>query len=133
MNRFPSLVPLLAGLLLALAIALPHAVAQPPLGDEGMSTVSTSISSTAAVVPAVSGKRIVVRSCVLASSGAGVVVFQDGSGGSTLANIYLAANTNLVLDEQFFGAGGITTTRGNGLYAVLSGATLTATLRVLRD
>lgn len=91
-------------------------------------TCSTSISSSAAVIAAVSGKVINVRAMTLRSSGAGVVVFQDGSSGTTIANIYLEADKPYTIYENQFG-GGLKTTSGTGLYAVLSGATLTAIVR----
>lgn len=108
------------------------AFANPPELVEQVSTVSTSISSTTAVVAAVSGKRLCVKSMILRSSSAGVVVFQDGSGGTTLANIYLAQDSTLVIDEHVLGEG-FKTTSGNGLYAVLSGATLTAVVRCAQE
>jgi hypothetical protein len=99
---------------------------------EAVATISASVSTTAAVVAAVSGKKICVKSMVLRSSTAGVMVFTDGSGGTTLANIYLAQDTNLVLDEHVLGEG-FKTTAGNALHAVLSGATLTATIRYAQE
>jgi hypothetical protein len=96
--------------------------------DDRTATCSKSISSTASVVAAVTGRRINVRAITMSSSGAGVVVFQDGSGGTTIGNFYLAANTPVTIYENAFGAG-MKTTSGNGLFAVLSGATLTAVVR----
>lgn len=107
--------------------------ASPPQNEEVMATVSASISSGADVIAAVSGKKLCVRSAVLRSSTAGVVVFRDGSGsGTILANIYLPQDANLVLDEKFFGEG-IKTTAGNSLFATLSSATLTAVFRVAKE
>lgn len=118
---------------LGLHLAAPsRAFAQPPKLVESVSTISASISSSAAVAAAVSGKRLCVRSMILRSSAAGVVEFQDGEGGTTLANIYLAQDTTLVIDEHVLGEG-FKTTAGNGLYAELSGATLTAVVRCAQE
>lgn len=96
--------------------------------DERVATFSGSINTSTAVVAAVTGKRINVRAITFRSSGAGVVAFQDGSGGTTIGNFYLAANTPVTIYENQFGPG-LKTTSGNGLYATLAGATLTAVVR----
>lgn len=93
-----------------------------------LSTVSTSISTTTAVITAVSGKVINVRSITFRVSAGGVVQFQDGSGGTTIGSFYAVTNTPYTLYEGQFG-GGMRTSSGTGLYAVLSGATLTALVR----
>lgn len=100
--------------------------------NEGLATFSGSINTAAAVVAAQSGKVINVRAITMRSSGAGVVVFKDGASGSTIANFYLEADKPVTIYENQFGKG-LKTTSGTGLYAVLSGATLTALVRYRAD
>lgn len=98
--------------------------------DERLATVSATISTSggAAVVSAVTGKLVNVRAITFRSDTTGVVTFLDGASGSTIANYYMVANKPYTFYEGLFGPG-LKTTRGNGLYAYLSGATLTATVR----
>lgn len=96
--------------------------------NEAVATFSGSINTTTAVIAAVSGKKINVRAITMRSSSAGVVVFQDGSGGTTIGNFYLEADVPYTIYENALGPG-MKTSTGNGLYAVLSGATLTTTIR----
>lgn len=99
-------------------------------GIERAATCSTSISSGANVIAATAAKRIKLKSALLRSSGAGVVVFKDGSGGSTLLNVYLEANVPLVVPlDQLGGGGGVRCSTNTALHATLSGATLTAVFR----
>jgi len=134
-RRASSQAPVVWAVAVLLLAVLLVSMVQPARADgprrlvEQISTVSTSISSSTAVVAASSGKRLCVRSMVLRSSAAGVVVFTDGDAGTTLANVYLGQDSTLVIDEHALREG-FKTTSGNGLYAVLSGATLTATFRV---
>lgn len=107
----------------------PEAKAAPPQLVEQIRSCSQSISTAAPVISLVAGKKLCVKSAVLNSGGAGVVVFEDGSGGDVIARIYLEANKPLIIDEHVLGEG-FKSTAGNGIYATLSGATLTATFRV---
>lgn len=123
-------VALSAVVLLIAALAVrPGMAGDPPVGNETTEWVNKSISSSALIVSATTGKKTVWLGGVLRSSGAGIVAIQDGAGGSTLANIYLEANTPLVINPSDLGEG-VKTTAGTGLAAELSGATLTGTLRV---
>lgn len=127
-----ALVAILAvGVVSEIPSRLPRAEAQAASSsghDERTATISASVSSSASVITAISGKKIAVKGMVLRSSGAGVMVFTDGDGGTALCKIYLEADKSFTVDELVLG-GGLKTTAGNGLYAVLSGATLTATFR----
>lgn len=96
--------------------------------DDRLATISASISSTAAVVAGVTNKQVNVRAMTLRSDTAGVVTFQDGSGGTTIGQVYLEANKPYTIYEGALGKG-LTTSTGNGLYAVLPSATLTAFVR----
>jgi hypothetical protein len=134
MNRALSILAVCAAIFVAGLVGhLDRAHAQSRPGDEVITTCSQSIASEAPIVSAVSGKRLQIRGAVLRSSGAGVVVFTDGASGTTIANLYLEADTPFVIDDRVLGTGGITTTAGNALYATLSGATLTGVFRVARD
>lgn len=122
-------------------VAMPLAIAAPPpppppIGPSGvLATVSVSISSEAALVTPSSGKRLRIRAALLRSDTAGVVVFRDGTAGTVLAKIYLAANTNLLLTPaDLFGADGIALSAAdNVLTGTLGSATLTATFRYTEE
>ena len=115
---------LLALPLFLVALALP-AGAQV---EDQLATVSASISAGAAVLTGADGQELVVRSMLLRSDTAGVVVFKDGASGDTVANVYLAANANLELGPEFFGPG-LRLSDGNDLHATLGSASLTALIR----
>lgn len=88
-------------------------------------TFSGSITTSAVVLTGATGTNLHVLSMHVRSDTAGVVVFQDGASGTTLANIYMAANTPQQIFE-ILGPNGLVCTQ-NTLAAVLSGATLTLT------
>lgn len=136
MKRF-TILSILAVLCVAAVMTL-GALAPARAQDSGagkievLTSLSTSISTSAAITSATTGKRQVIRSAVLASSGAGVVVLRDGDGGDLLAAIYLEANKPFAFTPELLG-GGIRSSSGNAIYATLSGATLTAVMRVQRE
>lgn len=83
-----------------------------------------TVTSTASLfAPTNTGGKITILTCTLSADTDGIYQLQDGSGGTTLASLYLAAKTSKDLDMQIpdgkeFGAPGITLTAGNSLYAV---------------
>lgn len=79
-------------------------------------------ANTAQVFTGVEGKRLVVKSLCLSSSAAGVVTFQDGSGGPAIAHLGLEANKPLEVPDDVLGFG-IRATAGNGIYAVFDSPT----------
>lgn len=83
----------------------------------------TVTSSSSMFAPTNTGGKITILTCTLSADTDGIYQLQDGSGGTTLAYVYLAAKTSKDLDFQIpdgkeFGAPGITLTAGNSLYAV---------------
>jgi hypothetical protein len=104
-----------------------------PIGYEAVKCHSAALSGDTALIAATSGKRIVVKALVIRSSGAGVLVLKDGSGGSTIANLYLAADTNYVIGPKVLGEEGIRTSSGVGLYAAMSTNTITTTMRIIYE
>lgn len=100
--------------------------------QEALATFSASISSGAVVIASSAGNHINVRSILVASDTAGVVVFTNTNGGQTLAKIYLAANTNLLITEDLLGKG-IRSAKGDSITATLSSATLTLLARYRYD
>lgn len=122
-------------LLLAVVVAAwlfigPAAQAAPPAGYEAVKCHSAALSGDTALIAATSGKAIVVKSMIVRSSGAGVLVLKDGSSGTVIANIYLAADTNLTIGPKVLGEQGIRTSSGVGLYAAMSTNVVTTTMRV---
>lgn len=97
------------------------------LTAEKIRTFSGSISTEATVITGATGTALHIRSMDIESSGAGVVVFKDGTGGTTILNVYCAATTPREL-TNVFGSNGLALTQ-NVLTATLSGATLTMTAR----
>jgi hypothetical protein len=127
------LAPLFAALLVVLALlsaSTPRAFAE-TRRDEVITSSTDAVGSIASIITAVSGKKIVVKSMILASSSAGVLSFRDGASGNWLASVYLAANTTYTFDDKVLGDG-FKTTAGNALYADGEG-TLTATFRIHRE
>lgn len=99
-------------------------------GIERAESVNDSITSGANVIAAVAAKRIRLKSALLHSDTAGVVVFRDGSGGTVLLSLYLKADKPTVIPlELLGGAGGIRCSTNTALHATLSSATLSGVLR----
>lgn len=99
-------------------------------GNDVITSFSGSINTTTAVVAApASDKRHVIRALHFTTTQAGAVVFQDGSGGSTVLAVYGAANTPVTVPADVFGIAGVRLTKGNALHAVLTSATLHAVIR----
>lgn len=96
--------------------------------DERVATISALCSNSTALVSAITNKKVNIRAITISSDTAGVIAFQDGSGGTTIAQVYVAANTPITIYEGAFGPG-VKTTKGNGLYLQLSSATITAFVR----
>jgi len=91
--------------------------------------IDVTASGGAAVSSAVAGKRVRVVAFTLASTSGQVVSFFDGSGGDTLATVYMAANTNLEVGSDILGEG-FRTTAGNAVYASAAAGTLTGVVRL---
>lgn len=121
-----------AGLLTAGALLSKPALAQDGGKIEVLTSLSVSIDQGAAITSATTGKRQVIKSMLLRSSTAGVVVFNDGTGSGQLAHVYLEANKPFVVPAEVLG-NGIRSSSGNAIYAYLGSATLTAVLRVQRE
>jgi hypothetical protein len=98
--------------------------------DDRIVTVdAVTITTTTQLLAATTGKKVIVKSIDFNSSIAGAVKLQDGSGGATIGEFYLAANTPRQIPEGNLG-NGCKTTSGNGLFAIgPSTAALTATIR----
>jgi hypothetical protein len=93
-------------------------------------TFTGSISTEAVIATAASGTHYTIHAMQVASSGAGVVVFKDGTTGTTIANVYLAANTPTLIGQDVFGAAGLKcSATDRTITATLSGATLTILMR----
>ena len=80
--------------------------------------------ATKALVAASSGNAIVLYQVVIETTNTTTdnVIFQDGSGGTTLLNVQLPINTTLVLPCT--GAEWARTTIGNGLFFVATANTV---------
>jgi hypothetical protein len=98
-----------------------------PIGVESIKTFTGSVATETPVITGATGKKLHVRSMEIASSVGGVVVFKDGTAGTTVANIYLIANTPRDI-TNLFGAGGLGLSQ-NVLTATLAGSTLTLNAR----
>jgi hypothetical protein len=98
-----------------------------PIGVESIKTFTGSITTEATVITGATGKKLHIRSMEIASSVAGVVVFKDGTGGTTVANVYLAANTPRDI-TNLFGGNGLALSQ-NVLTATLASSTLTMSAR----
>jgi hypothetical protein len=91
-------------------------------------TFTGDISSETTVATAATGTHLTVQSAIATVTTAGVVVFKDGTAGTTVANVYLASNTPTVLGPSVWGAHGLTLAHAN-LTGTLSGSTLTILFR----
>ena len=126
-NVFLALVLATSFLLAPLVLSLPFAHAQTSRGVPH--TFSGSISSEATIATPATGKKLIVHSMILTSSGAGVVVFKDNTAGTTILNQYLIANTPFTIKSDDLGPIGLRLGAVNHvLTATLSGATLTTYL-----
>jgi hypothetical protein len=98
--------------------------------DERIACVdAVTITSTTQLIAATTGKKVIIKAIDLSSSIAGAVKLQDGSGGTTIGEFYLAANTPRQIPEGQLGTA-CKTTSGNALFAIgPSTAALTATIR----
>lgn len=92
--------------------------------NESTKCCSVAVGATTAVIfTAVSGKALIVKAIPSVTlSAAGILSFQDGSGGATLFQMYLAANTPSSPISEASLRGGFKTTAGNALYAVCNAA-----------
>lgn len=126
----------LAAMLLALLVALGLAIL-PPLDlrkayagevTDRFASVSVSINSEATLITPTSGKRLTLRSMQvsLSAGSAGVVVFKDGTGGTTIASVFLEAQKNPIT-ITFGRSGKRLSAADHVLTGTLSGGTLTAT------
>jgi hypothetical protein len=97
---------------------------------------AVTVTSTAKLFdPANTGGKIVILRAIMSADTDGVYQLQDGSGGTTVAAVYLAAKTSQILDfngldgtASEFGMDGAPLTAANSLYAVgPSGGKLTIT------
>jgi hypothetical protein len=70
--------------------------------------------SSKQLVAASSGNSIVLWKVVLAATVTDPLIFQDGSGGTTLLTVQVPANTSIVL--PYDGCPLLQTTAGNGLF-----------------
>lgn len=127
----------LAALLLATCFAIGAAVVPPhreasaaqPYAVDRVSTFKGSIASAAAVNTAVTGAKIRVKKIAhISTSSASNITFTDGSGGSTVLNLYLAAHTP---QNGIDLGGGILLSSATALYAVAD--TGTGTLDVVLE
>lgn len=115
-NKFLALLLTIAVIAcIGFALSPTHAQETPSIGDERLSTISTSTSATTALVSAVTGKKIIVKALLLNADTAGVYILTDGSGGTTIANIYLAQNTECQITDKIL-SDVLRTTSGTGLY-----------------
>jgi hypothetical protein len=110
---------------------------------------AVAVTSTAKVFDPISTSTVTIRllKCVVSGDTDGVYQLQDGSGGTTVAAVYLAAKTSAVLDftipsghlglEFVNGSvarAGKTLTAGNSLYAVgPSGGKITVTAVTIEE
>lgn len=97
------------------------------LNTSSIKTFTGSINAETTIVTGTASKKLHIVSVDLNSSGAGIVVLKDGTGGTTVQNVYLAANTPRQLTD-LYGSNGLALTQ-NILTATLAGATLTCTVR----
>jgi hypothetical protein len=103
--------------------------------NEKILTASTSVNTTTQLFAAqkmgsqsgAASAKIVVKSILVNASVATILTFQDGSGGTTLYNMYCPANTPQQIPEHLLGQG-FATSVGNGLYAVSSAGASTVTI-----
>lgn len=101
--------------------------------DVTTSTIPVTASATAAIITAVTSKRLVVKALVLHSSAAGLFSFHDGSSGTNLGSFYLEANKPFVVPESNLGVG-MKTTSGTALHASgTASANLTITGRIQKQ
>jgi hypothetical protein len=127
MNR---LLALLAVFALALASTVSNYTHPQPvhaLSSENIRTFTGSINAETTVITGATGDKLHIRSLEIATDTSGVVVFKDGTGGATVLNLYLIANTPRDI-TNLFGAGGVALSQ-NKLTATEAGATLTFTAR----
>lgn len=110
------------GLLVALMIgwqAPQSALAQSVSRASSRSSGSLNLgSSNAAITSTVgSGDVLVIRAMTATSNAAGWLVITNGSSGSELFRVYLAANTSTTVPTDVFGAQGVRCSRGTTPYA----------------
>lgn len=133
MTRRPALllVALLAIVATLMAVLHPAMASPPPPGqDSYVKTFTGALSGGTAIINSSTGKRIVLDGMIVRASAAGVLVLADGTSGTTLANIYLAQDTNYEIRPEFFGGDGLRTTAGNALDATMSTNTITCLMRM---
>ncbi len=90
----------------------------------------SAAGGVAVATPDATNKRLTIFGGNISSGTAGIFLLVDGTGGSTIGQFYLAANTPYTWGADLFGAQGISLTAGNAL--IVSGTgTVTSTFRVL--
>jgi hypothetical protein len=125
-----KLLVLLALFALALASTVQSYARPEPvhaLASENIRTFTGSVNAETTIITGATGHKLHLRTLEIATDTSGVVVMKDGTGGATVLNLYLIANTPRDL-SNLFGAGGLSLTQ-NKLTATEAGATLTLTAR----
>lgn len=101
--------------------------------EEVIPSTITVTGATAAIITAVSSRKLVVKSLVLHAAAAGIFSFHDGASGANLGSFYLETNKPFVIPESNLGVG-MKTTSGNALHASgTANTTLTITARVQKQ
>lgn len=97
-------------------------------GDR-IASVTTSIAAGVTVLPASTGRQLVIKAARVSTDTAGLVEFRDGPAGALMGSYYLAANNPVELQADGLLGDAMRTSSGVALVASAASGVLTATFR----